>query len=287
MYKTRKLSFLSILLAAIIVVSAFAGCSSRSGDEDSSSEPSSKPPSSSSSSSPSSLSVPEGWSDFIPELSDLAYEKWEINEDTVGWLRVPDTTIDDVVVWKEGDNDYYLRRNFEKRSHFNGVYYADKRATFGRYAEDLGKNTCIYGHSLSDNKDDVKFGPMRYYLEEDFAREHPYIFFSTPYEDIAWEVVAVFRTHFEVPYNRNDLTDTEWDAMMEEVLAKSIYNYNVELSDDDKFLTLSTCLYALPEKGTLAYPNAYRFGIMARMVQPGEEVKTEADFELNSNVKPA
>ena len=225
----------------------------------------------------------------LPNLVDIVNDLWSENDDTVGWLRVPGTTIDDVVVFKEDDNDFYMRRNFEKQYYFNGIFYADKRSVFAPNGslDGLGRNTVVYGHSMSDSRDDIQFGPTRYFLDEEFARTHPYIFLSTLQDDLAWEVVAVFYTNWDVPYNRNDLSYSEFQAMFDEVSARSVYDYGVEISEDDKFLTLSTCVYSLPGKGLLEYPNIYRFGIMARLVEPGTALKDEADFTKNNNVKAA
>lgn len=222
----------------------------------------------------------------LPDLVSLAEEKWEQNNDTVGWLRVPDTTIDDVVVWKPGDNDYYLRRNFEKRTYYNGVYYADQYATFGEgSAEGLGKNTVIYGHSMSDSRDDVRFGPIRYFLEEDFAREHPYVYFSTVRDNLAWEVVAVFYTKTDLPYNSNKLSDEEFAAMLESARAQSLFTYDYVYDPKDRFLTLSTCVYSLPDQGVLSYPNDYRLVLMARLAESDE--KEEASLTRNTGVQSA
>ncbi|MDR2931612.1 MAG: class B sortase [Oscillospiraceae bacterium] len=276
-------SSLSLLIAAIILITSFSACSSRGGEGSDISDEASV-----SSEPKEGAGITSDTMESSPNLAPLASEKWAENNDTVGWLRVPGTTIDDVVVWKEGDNDFYLRRNFEKRHFYNGVYYADKRSTFGEGSvDDLGRNTVIYGHSMSDNKDDVKFGPVRYYLDEDFAKTHPYIYFSTTEDDLAWEVVAVFYTHWDIPYNRNDLSFDEFKDMYGEVTDRSVYTYDHELKESDKFLTLSTCVYSLPDKGALEYPNVYRFGIMARLVEPGEELKKEASFVKNSNIKSA
>ncbi|MDL2232293.1 class B sortase [Ruminococcaceae bacterium OttesenSCG-928-L11] len=226
-------------------------------------------------------------------LAVQAAQKQALNEDTVGWLTVPDTGIDDVVLWREGDNDYYLRRNFDRRHSNSGVYYADKDCTFGDgTAAALGKNTAIYGHSLSDSKFDAKFGPMRWYLEEDFARSHPYLYFSTTKENLVWEVVAVFYSTTGVPYNKGTLDEDAFAAMFQTVSEQSLYRYSYEYSPDDKFLTLSTCVYSLPDQGALEYPNEYRLGIMARLVGNADtlhpdELHTEADFVRNLHIRPA
>ena len=214
------------------------------------------------------------WSPVVAQVR----EKQKENPDVVGWLTIPDTALDDVVLQRPGDNDYYLRRNFERRYAHNGVFYADKNSHVGATAVDMGKNTVIYGHSMSDSKNDVRFGPMRYYLEEDFARTHPYLYFSTYGEELLWEVVAVFYTDISLPYNSNTLSEAEFAAMFAQASAKSLHRYAYQYRKEDKFLTLSTCVYSLPQVGAIAYPNDYRLGIMARLVTAQEQRKATAQW---------
>lgn len=269
---------LSLLLVAVMLSSIFAGCKTRDKDTDIDED-------SSSSSAPDTDSE-EFSSEGAESLAALANEMWEQNADTVGWLKVPNTKLDGVVLFKENDNDFYYRRNFEGRYDYNGSYYADMRSIFGNNKRDgIGKNTVIYGHSMSDDKDDVKFGPTRYYLDEKFAKKNPYIYFSTTEEDMVWEVFAVFYTHFDVPYNRTDLTDSEFDSMIKTVRDQSVFDYDVEISKDDKFLTLSTCVYSLPDVGAIKYPSPYRYAVMARLVGPDEKLKKEAKLTVNKDVK--
>ena len=108
------------------------------------------------------------------------------NEDTVGWLTVPGTTIDEVVV-QAPDNDYYLRRNNMKQSDFNGCYYADYRTNLGA-RKDLSKNVVIYGHSMDDNPDGARFSQLKKYLDIEYCKQNPYLYFSTPEAELTWQI---------------------------------------------------------------------------------------------------
>lgn len=231
--------------------------------------------------------------DFSEQIKEVA----AINEDTVGWLSIPDTIISDAVLHKPDDttNEYYLRKDYTGEYYFNGVYYADFRASFGNGTRDeLGVNTCIYGHAITDNpeedKYDIKFGPLHNFRDEEFARSHPYIFFSTQAEDMVFEVCAVFMANCDnpdLPYNSNPTAEEYVTMFEEEIRPRSIYNYDTEITEDDKFITLSTCIYELDVNGetmTLPYPDTYfRYAIVAKLVDPDEELKTEASFTVNEN----
>lgn len=284
----KKSKILSLLLAAIIIITLASGCKNRTNDNISGSSSSGK--SQSESSAPATDK--NNFESILPGMVKHVEEKKAINSDTVGWLQIGTLGIDDVVVCNFESNQYYLRLNFEKEYDFDGIFYADRRSEFGSgSADELGVNTCIYGHAMTDDKDnkkyDIKFGPLHSFRDPEIAKEIPYIFFTTEKEDLVFEVFAVFVANRElIPYNRNDLPPEEFRKLVkEEILPRSIYNYDVELRDDDKFLVLSTCIYILPNGTPTYYPNTdYRYAVMGRLVKPDDELKTEAVFTPNENM---
>ena len=280
---------ISLLLVVVVLTSIFSGCKGRGEDN--------KPGTSSSSSSSSSSSAPatEGSvASITPNFLEQIAGMKEENEDTVGWLQVPGTTINDVVVCNFESNQFYHRRNFQKEYDFNGIYYADRRSTFGDGSrEQLGVNTCIYGHAMTDDEENEKynilFAPLPDFRYEEMAKDMPYIFFSTEKENLAFEVFAVFianTDNADIPYNRNDIEQKEFVKMVkEQVLPRSLYDYDVEIKDDDKFITLSTCIYKLPDGTPTHYPDTYyRYAIMGRLVGADEPLKEKASLTVNEDV---
>lgn len=275
---------LSLLLAMLLLVVSFAGCKSRDSEE----KPGEKPEK-------VEIEVIDGTvSKIMPDFTDQVKEKEEQNEDTVGWLQVPYTTISEVVVQGE-DNAYYLRRNFEKvDKQIAGIFFADSRNDFGNGTrEDLPVNTVVYGHALTDDEEketyDVKFGPLHDFRDENFAKENPYIFFSTDTENFAYEVISVFVANSdnpENPYNKGDAVKGDFHKLVkEEILPRSKWDYGVEINDDDKFLTLSTCIYYLDDGTATNYPKTfYRYAILARLVDNDAELKETVDIKVNEDV---
>lgn len=271
------------LLLTILMVISLAACADR--------EPKPADESSASSSSSQSSKVePENTyelPDFPDHGEDIAEMK-EINDDTRGWLRIPDTTVDDVVVSKMDPNDYnnyYLRKDVYKNYSMEGVYYADCRNQFDGTAEGLSHNTTIYGHALdlNDDPDEIRFSQLKKYWDIDFAKDHPYVYFSTEGEDLVWEIFATFFTNYKMYEYIDPLegySKEEVQAFLDEAMARSDFNYNVEVTPDDKYLTLSTCVYKLTPG---VYPNDYRYVIMAKLVTDGN-YKEKADVEVNPNI---
>ena len=211
------------------------------------------------------------WAAELPELHAKALEKHAQNADTVGWLQVPGTRIDDVVLQYTGDsNQYYLRRGFDGSNDMNGSLFADYRCDFpGTGSAGLSMNTVIYGNSMSDDPEGAGLSGIKYYQYDDFAAENPYIYFATTNETFAWEVFAVAVVQIDLPYNRPDLDpDAILDAV-DTLRAGNIHSHldGITVDAQDKILTLSTPDYSI----TSSYPSDYRFVVMAKLVDDTQD----------------
>lgn len=282
-----KLKSLSILLVVSMLVATMVGCQTRTEDADTSSGASGS----------GETVIEEGKtvSSIVKDFTTDVKEHYEQNDDTVGWIFVPGTNIEDVIVQKKDDtkNTYYERLDFNENYDFNGVYYADYRSVIGNTAAEMGVNTCVYGHSMTDDPLDeqynVKFANLHDFQDPELAKTMPYIQISTPEENLVYEVFAVFMGNCDNPafsYNHNPSGEEFLKTIQEEVLPRSIYNYDVEVNKDDKFLTLSTCLYKLPDGRELDYKTTYfRYAIMAKLVSPDEPLKSQTSFTINEDLK--
>lgn len=213
-------------------------------------------------------------------LQAISYER-EKNPDTVGWLTVPGTNIDNSVV-QAHDNVYYLRRTERGEEDVYGCYFADFECSFG--ARDvLSPNTVIYGHSdLKDSLDGPRFSELFRFTDEEFARRTPVISFSTINEHMTWQVFAVFYTDLNLEYTSVLHEAAQQAALVDEARARSLYAYSAEVGGDDKILTLSTC--------TVKYGSRpdQRFVVMARLLPPDEAIPPQAQLTVNENpVQPA
>ncbi len=174
-------------------------------------------------------------------LYDIKYEKvfdklLEINDDTIGWLTVNNTNIDYPVV-KASDNDYYLNRDYYKNKNRHGWIFIDYRNSI----EKLSKNTIIYGHNLANQK---MFGTLRYALNSSWYKKssNQIITFNTLNENIRWQIFSIYRVPVTTDYLYTDFSsDDEFLEFANQMKARSIYNFNVDISKDDNILTLSTC----------------------------------------------
>ncbi|MDR2932931.1 MAG: class B sortase [Oscillospiraceae bacterium] len=227
---------------------------------------------------------------ITPDFGENIKEKKAQNSDTIGWLYVPGTEINNVILQNPGNksNSYYLTRDFYGNPDKDGLYCADFRARFGDgRRKSLSRIVTLFGHSWEDDPNGRLFAQLKKYRDPQFARDNPYIFFSTGSENMAWEVFAVFDTTIDLPYITPDLSDNHFFDMLDIVSALSVYDYGIEIHESDRILTLSTCTYAVKGQAQLPYYNDYRFAIMARLAGPDEEAKNEAVFSQNGQtLKP-
>lgn len=278
MGKKNTIRVLSILLALVFVLGL--GACNRNPEE-SSAAPSRPSVSSRPDIDPEDLYYPVD----LPDYADLIADAQEINEEVVGWMRIPGTELDEYVLCKQDPadmNKYYERKDIYLNYAMEGVLYADCRLTFDKgTADELARNTTVYGHALDmdENPDGVKFGQLKKFWDPEFAKANPYVYFSTENEDMVWEIMAAFYTTTNHDYidPMEGWTREQVQHAIDEAKARSLYNYDVEVSPDDKFLSLSTCVYDIAGG---VYPNKYRFVIMAKLVDDGIYYK-EARMTVN------
>lgn len=180
--------------------------------------------------------APEKAQETLPQYRAL----YEQNPDMVGWLRVDGTNIDYPVLQTPGDNEYYLRRGFDRLYSTAGSLFLDERCHLGA---DPTANWLVYGHNMADGS---MLGELSKYEDEAFWREHPTFTFDTLTESGTWQVAAVLRTELgadEWPYYTFFDAEgrAEWQRRVDAILALSLYDTGVDPEYGQQLLTLSTC----------------------------------------------
>lgn len=204
------------------------------------------------------------------EILDYATRQ---NQDTVGWLEVPGTDINNSVL-QAHDNFAYLRVNEKKEEDIYGCYFADYECSVGERAV-FSPNTVIYGHSdLKDNPDGPRFSQLFRFTDPEFARRTPVIRFSTIQDYMEWEVFAVLYTRTDFDYISAE-PEGGAEALAKAAMEKSIYDYGVTVGPEDHILTLSTCSV---REG--AEDRSQRLVVMARMLPEGAETPDTANITV-------
>ncbi len=247
----------------------------------------------------------------IPDREVQLAEAYTANNDVVGWLYIPGLEDVDAGVCFSYDKSYpYNKRDITGKKVPNsywieGAYYTHFRGLFGADSEDLSMNTVIFGHSdlgkenLSYTNDDPNgplFSQLFSFKDPSFAEKTPYIYLTLPAEQTVWEVFAVFyndaaavKKTFSSYYKNNagDLwyiepapSESEYALMLETAQKRSIYDYNVEVSTEDRILTLSTCTVGFGINNR----DNYRFVVVAKLVEDTENITAKnASFTINAD----
>lgn len=159
-----------------------------------------------------------------------------INKDYRGWITIKNTNIDYPIVQSE-NNSYYLNKDINKNYLPSGSIFLDFRNQMFN-----DKNTVIYGHYM---KDKTMFGQLKNYKKEDFFNKNKIISISTPNGDnLKYEIFSVYVTDSEDEYIKTSFeNDFEYEYFLNDIINKSIFKPNVNITAKDKILTLSTCSY--------------------------------------------
>ena len=205
----------------------------------------------------------DGSEGVISDFSQLL----KANPDTVGWINVPNTIIDFVVVKPQDgvDSEYYLHRDFYGNYSKYGTVFMDRRSSLD------AKNMIIHGHHMQDGR---MFANLAKYVERgneygiNFYKQTPVFTFNTIYEKSKWKIISFFKTNTlesqGAPFNylRGDfVSDYDFLDFVYNLRVRSLVNCPVDLNENDTILTLSTCAYDFDD---------FRIVIVARKVRDGE-----------------
>ncbi len=159
-----------------------------------------------------------------------------INSDTKGWIQVNGTNINYPFV-QTTDNDYYLKKDFNKKNNSAGWVYMDYRNNI----ESLDRNTILYAHGRLNG---TMFGSLKNIFDSDWFNDvnNHVIKLSTPTENTLWQVFSVYHIPTTSDYlQTNFSSDSEFINFINMLKERSQYEFNVEFNETDKILTLSTC----------------------------------------------
>lgn len=168
---------------------------------------------------------------------ELDFEKlFSINSRTVGWIKVPNTSIDYPVA-QHSDNSFYLNHSFDKSWNSAGWIFADYRNKF----DGTDKNIILYGHNRMDSS---MFATLRNTQNSSWFNNNTnkYLTFTLPNSTEVYEVFSVYTIKSETYYLTTDFSsDEDYLKFLNTLKGRSIHNFNVNLSAEDRIVTLSTC----------------------------------------------
>ncbi len=177
---------------------------------------------------------------ILPEYKPL----YEMNNDLVGWISIPDTSVNYPVLKATESLDFYLNRDFYKEKTRSGsIYVRDVGDVFAP-----SDNITIYGHRMKTGN---MFTLLHEYPNKSFWESHKTFSFDTLYEHHQYEIFAVFKTSGNpgegFPYHLfiDAENAEEFDEFVAEVKRLSFYDTGITPQYGDKLVCLSTCEYTL------------------------------------------
>lgn len=156
------------------------------------------------------------------------------NPDTIGFIKVMGTNINYPFV-QTLDNDYYLNRSYDKTYNNAGWIFLDYRNN-----EFNDKNTIIYGHGRING---TMFGSLKDTLKSSWQnnKDNYIIKISTEKENSIWQIFSVYKIATTSDYLETSFSDNEFESFISLIKERSSYNFETNVTNEDKVLTLSTC----------------------------------------------
>lgn len=212
----------------------------------------------------------------IEEKIENPYKEWFLkNSDMVAWIKIPDTCVDYPVMWTPDDEEYYLRKDFDKKYDIAGTPFLDSDSSM--YPSST--NLIIYGHNFKD----IMFYDVLKYEDEDYFKAHPYLYL---YEKDCEHVYAVMSAFLSRVYYTTDTcfkyykffnagNEEEFLDFYDNVKKLSLYDTGITAEYGDSFVTLSTCSDHLPG-------GVGRFVLVAKEIEHGDKYLS-LDESTNDN----
>ena len=188
---------------------------------------------------------PEPEEEKEPYVSPIDFEAlWKMNPDIYAWISIDETDVSYPVVQSATDDSYYLNHTVEGAKGYPGSIY-----TMRVNAKDFSDfNTVIYGHNM---KDDTMFGSLAKYRDETYLEEHRTIRVYLPDRELVYTVFGAVVYNDRLITSWYDNADPEaCEAFLKSVEEARDLNSHVlediEVTSDDRILTLSTCIGGRP-----------------------------------------
>lgn len=243
--KHRLLSVVCLLLAALMLF--LTACSDKSGQESQGSEANTAgafaDTSAVAAADQTTQDEETGKEEYVipAEFEELRKK----NDDIYAWLEIPGSEISYPVFQREGDDEYYLRRDINGNYAVGGVLFTESAYNSKDFTDPL---TIIYGHNMTNK---TMFGTLKdIYASQEGLDSHSTIKIYLPEKELDYKVFAC------VPYDERHIL-ANYDFSNEEIFTSFFYEINairdmqaqfpseenaVSLTTADKVLCLSTCI---------------------------------------------
>ena len=223
-------------------------------------------------------------------MLDAFDDLMEQNHDTAGWIIVPNTDVNDVVVQTD-NNDYYIDKDFNGNRNIAGQIFVDYRCVINDYDFNQTDNVIVYGHNQADSS---MFGTLKKYKVKkentknfSFYQENPTFTYISLYGEYTYKIIAMFvievlpeQTRDGVIFDYHNYVnfrgERNFEKFKENIMARTGINTGVDFDENDKYMTLSTCSNEFDQS---------RFVVIGRRVRDGESPEVDTSLaEINTDM---
>ncbi len=180
----------------------------------------------------------------------------------IGWIRVQGTTnIDLPIIYNNGESDL-------TDPSYNFAWNKYK-------LNKLQKITTIFSHNmlnvsskpLINNENHKRFEQLMNFVYYDFVKKNKYIEYTFNNKNYLYKIYSVsFQEESNYEYENSFPNSEKTKKYINNAKEKSIYNFDVDMNENDTLLTLVTCTRFFGDKN-------YSFVVDARKVRKNEKVK--------------
>ena len=175
--------------------------------------------------------------DHEPSFDELM----EINPDIYAWIYIPNTNIDYPVARSttDGDDSYYLEHNVYRQYQFSGTIYTEIK----NQPDMHDRVTVMYGHNMLNG---TMFATLHNFEDEAFFNDNNTAFVFTKDKILTYLIYSAYTFDDRHILNSYFFDDDEvfqeyLDSTLDPHSPDANVREGVELSTDNKILTLSTC----------------------------------------------
>lgn len=179
---------------------------------------------------PEEESIAEIPSEAEEKLKEQTQELCNSIDNSIGWINVPETKINYPVMYS-GDNEFYLHRAVDGSYLRVGSIFLDYRCN----ADFTSKINVLYGHNMSDGS---MFADVMKFIDSAYFDSHNYGWLTT--ENTVYKIDFFSLSQ---PENYDNFYDVNSDVnvWLDDLRANSFIWRNIGMSENDKFISLSTC----------------------------------------------
>ena len=189
-------------------------------------------------------------------IPDIDFEVLsQVNVEGLAWIYSPDSKINYPVVQGK-DNKYYLNHLIDDKRNRYGTIFLDYRNS----PDFSDRNSVMYGHHMRNGS---MFAGIELYKEQSYYDAHPYMYLLTKNACYRIELFAgVVRDNSDnVLFFENDAAFLAHVAALRE---KSTFLSPVQVTVDDRLITLSTCAYDFKNARYILVGRARQFSLDKR-----------------------